>query len=53
MTVNNVTDTAVRPNLIAANSKAVFFAFGKVVQDADGFIGFEAEGHAFVRRCNL
>lgn len=43
VTVNNVKDTAATPNLVAANSKAVFFPMGKLAESADGFVVFEAE----------
>ncbi|MBI4663919.1 MAG: Ig-like domain-containing protein [Verrucomicrobia bacterium] len=44
VTVNNITDNAVKPNPLAANSKAAFFAVGKVVE-SNGFIVFEAENY--------
>jgi hypothetical protein len=43
VTVNQVTDQAATPNVIAPDSKAVFFAVGKITQDANGFVVFEAE----------
>ncbi|MBI2948022.1 MAG: DNRLRE domain-containing protein [Verrucomicrobia bacterium] len=45
VTVNNVADLAPKANAVAANSKAVFFAVGKIVQDPNGFIVFEAENY--------
>ena len=43
LTVNSVTDQAATPNVIAPNSKAIFFPAGKITQDANGFVVFEAE----------
>ncbi len=40
---SNLKDLAATPNTIAAESKAVFFPMGKLVEDANGFIVFEAE----------
>jgi hypothetical protein len=42
LNVSNVKDTAATPNTISANSKAVFFPVGQVVE-AGGFIVLEAE----------
>lgn len=42
--VNGLLDTAATPNSIAPNSKAVFFAKGKLVE-IGGFIVFEAENY--------
>ena len=36
-------NTAATPNTIAAGSKAVFFPMGRLAEDANGFIVFEAE----------
>src|SRR5204863_6253038 len=43
VTVNKVTDLAAAPNVITPNSKIAFIAVGKIAQDANGFIVFEAE----------
>lgn len=43
--ISNLKDTAAAPNTIAANSKAVFFPTGKVVQNTAGFIVFETENY--------
>ncbi|MGE4182595.1 MAG: Ig-like domain-containing protein, partial [Limisphaerales bacterium] len=43
--VSNVKDIAATPNTIVAESKAVFFPMGKLVESADGFIVFEAENY--------
>ena len=42
--VNNLKDIAATPNTIAANSKAVFFPMGKLVEK-NGIIVFEAENY--------
>lgn len=44
VTAANIKDTAATPNTIAANSKAVFFPKGKLVEQ-NGFIVFEAENY--------
>lgn len=44
VTVDNIKDTAATPNAIAANSKAVFFPRGKLVEQ-NGFIVYEAENY--------
>lgn len=43
LTVSNLKDSAATPNTIAAGSKAVFFPMGKLVENAQGFVVFEAE----------
>lgn len=43
ITLNNLRDTAATPNTLAANSRAVFFPMGKLAEDANGFVVFEAE----------
>lgn len=45
VTVNNISDFALTPNVIAADSKAVFLALGNIVENADGFIVFETENY--------
>lgn len=40
--ISNIRDTAATPNTIAAQSRAVFFPTGKLIEQ-DGFIVFEAE----------
>ena len=42
--ISNLQDTAATPNTIAADSKAVFFPTGKLLE-RDGFIVFEAENY--------
>ena len=46
VTVNNVADFAATPNVIVPNSKVAYIAVGKITQDANGFIVFEAENFA-------
>ena len=42
--ISNLQDTAATPNTITANTKAVFFPTGKLIEQ-DGFIVFEAENY--------
>lgn len=43
LTVSNLKDTAATPNSVPAGSKVVFFPMGKLVENSQGFIVFEAE----------
>ncbi|HKS38677.1 MAG TPA: Ig-like domain-containing protein [Verrucomicrobiae bacterium] len=44
VTVQNIQDTAAAPNTIAPNSRAVFFAKGKLIEQ-NGFVVFEVENY--------
>jgi len=45
LVVNGVRDSAATPNTVAAGSRAIFFPAGKLMQDDNGFVVFEAENY--------